>query len=146
MRKVLIASAVALVLFSVGAFAATFFVNADDIASGTDEVAACADRVDVDWTVGAYDTTANDWNVTHAVLDFFDGNPGAVTQECNGFGAIIALEDGNGVKISETTVPATIANGTVTIDIPDVKAGPIRAASVLVDGEELTLTPPPPAP
>ena len=49
MRKALIAVAVATALFAVGAFAASFGVQSEDIASGTNPTTNCAASADVDF-------------------------------------------------------------------------------------------------
>ena len=140
MRKVLIASAVALVLFAVGAFAATFIVNADDIASGEDEVLECADTVNIDWPVaeGTYDVDANDWPVPTAELTFLDDASATTpTDDCDGFDLTLVVEDVGGAVISESG--GTISGGTATVTLDaGVFAGDIGHAAVLVNGVELT--------
>jgi hypothetical protein len=137
MRKILIAAVVAVVLFGVGAFAAAFIVNSEDIASGTDDVVACAEEVDVDFTTD-YNTTTEDWDVTGAVLTFYDNPDNDVS--CDGFDATVVVEttiDGT-VDGEAATESAVVAGGeaTVTFD-PALNASEVTGASVLVDGEVL---------
>ena len=138
MRKVLIASAVALVLFATGAFAASFLVNSEDIASGEDDVLACADEVDVDFTT-VYDGTLDDWTVDEAVLTFYVG--GSVTGDCDGFGANLAV--GTATADPAATGTGTVAGGTATITLDtQLLAADIDHAAVLVDGQVLNVPTP----
>ncbi len=58
MRKGIIAAIVAVALFAVGAFAATFSVTTEDVASGTDSFVGVRHRASsVEFTTGAYDGT-----------------------------------------------------------------------------------------
>ena len=144
MRKVLIASAVAVALFSVGAFAASFLtVNSEDIASGKDNVVACADVVDVDFST-VYSTTAADWEVSSVKLTFFDGSSTTPTADCNGFGATVVVDTATTENAaSGESAPTTISGGTVTITLNNtLKAADVAEAHVLVDGENLKVATP----
>jgi hypothetical protein len=134
MRKALIAVIVAAALFAVGALAASFTVNSEDVASGSDPVTACASNVDVDFTT-VYDGES-DWNVGSAVVRFYSSNVStALTNACSGFGATVAVElTGGGQVLGEALVAGNSA--TVPLD-SSVKASQIIRASVLVDGKEL---------
>ncbi len=145
MRKALIAIAVATALFAVGAFAASFAVNSEDIASGTDTVDNCADLVDVDFTT-SYDNVAGagDWNVTAAKLTFYDETaPGsgifATTPDCQGFGAAVVVQTATNTNAANGEV-TSISGSTATVSLaPTLKASAVKSASVLVDGENLQL-------
>ncbi|HEU5084054.1 MAG TPA: hypothetical protein VFU14_11995 [Acidimicrobiales bacterium] len=140
MRKALIAVIVASALFAVGALAANFTVNSEDVASGSDGVTACADSVDVDFDTD-YDGTS-DWDVGSALITFYDGTTPAATTDCASFGATLAVElDGGGQQLAEATVPTGSSTVTITLT-PALKANDIVAASVLVDGKELNVDTP----
>lgn len=140
MRKLLVAVIAAAALFAVGAFAASFAVNSEDIASGSDAVTACAATVDVDFTT-VYDE-AGDWNVASAVVKFYDaeGNP---TDGCEGFGINLAVgtESDSSAATGEATVVTDQTSVTVPLS-PAVKASAITSAAVLADGEALVLPTP----
>lgn len=137
MRKVLIASVVALVLFAVGAFAASFMVNSDDIASGEDDVVACAEVVDISWTTGTYDTGVNDWPVDSAEIEFLVG--GELTDDCDPFDLTLVVEDEDDTVIATET--GTISGGSASVTLSGVFASEIGHAAVLVNGAELTPLP-----
>lgn len=147
MRKALIGIAVATALFAVGAFAASFAVQSEDIASGSNPVSACADRVDVDF-VTVYDG-AGDWTVTGVELTFYDGPiaTAVATADCAGFGANVAVmtsADGLGAPAAKAvgTVGATAASTTIALVPATLKASAVTSAAVLVDGKALqTATP-----
>jgi hypothetical protein len=146
MRRGLIATVVAVVLFAIGAFAASFVLNAEDVASGRDAVTACAAEVDVDFTTEYDDATHDeggvpqgDWNVTQAVLTFYD-DQGGQTTGCAGFGANVAVLTGDGGTPAATgtaTVQANASTVTVELDPGTVKVAEVTGAAVLVDGENL---------
>lgn len=141
MRKALIAVAVATALFAVGAFAASFAVNSEDVASGSDAVTRCADLVDVDFTT-VYDGVAGagDWNVTAAKLTFYDGTPGnySLTTDCAGFGAAVVVQTNASANAANGEV-TSISGSSATINLTPatLKASAVSSASVLVDGENL---------
>jgi hypothetical protein len=143
MRKALIAVAVASALFAVGAFAASFALNAEDVASGTDLVTECADLVDVDFTT-VYDEVADagDWNVTAAKLTFYDETttPGtfALTTDCDGYGAAVVIQTAGDTSAAEGEVTSiTGSDETVSLVPATVKASAVTSAAVLVDGMDL---------
>jgi len=137
MRKALIAVAVATVLFAVGAFAASFAVQSEDIASGNNAVTACAAKVDVDFTT-VYDN-AGDWDVTSAVLTFYSGGT-TLTTACSGFGASLAVMTTGGTPAAtgESTIAGSSSSVTITLSTP-LKASAVTSAAVLVDGQTLTV-------
>lgn len=146
MRKAIIAAIVATALFAVGAFAANFTLSAEDIASGTDSVTACASHVDIDFNEP---TTApagsGDYVVNGATLSFYDSsgaNP-LVAADCEGFTAEVAIGVGGSAStltFTEYEANAAISEGgvtTVTFN-PAISVASIRAASALIDGKTLT--------
>jgi len=141
MRKALIAVAVATALFAVGAFAASFAVQSEDIASGANPVTACAAKVDVDFTT-VYDN-AGDWNVTAAEVTFFNADNTPVAT-CAGYGANLAVMTTGGPPA--VTGTATVATGATSVVVPlppgTVKASAVTSAAVLVDGQTLTVASP----
>ena len=143
MRKALIAAIVATALFAVGAFAASFAVEAEDVASGADDVTECASKVDVDFDT-VYDGTS-DWNVASAVVTFYtDAATPTTTSGCDGYGLTLMLEledseGGTSEESGEVVVDGT--SETVQLDNP-VKASEIIGAAVLVDGKALNVETP----
>jgi hypothetical protein len=150
MRKVLIASAVAVVLFAVGAFAAAFTtVNSEDIASGSNPVTACAPIVDVDFTT-VWSDTENDWVAGSAEVTFYSAGT-TVATACDNFGASLVVGTTANANCSGATTDASAAEGEDTqitsgvaqIDLtPDLKACAITSAAVLVDGQTLNVPSP----
>jgi hypothetical protein len=108
MRKAIIAAIVATALFAVGAFAASFSVQAEDVTSGTNGVDACAAKVDIDFTT-AYNTTDKEWRVTAAVVSFLT-DVEAATNGCANYDLELVLEDEGGDEL-ETVDTTTLATG-----------------------------------
>lgn len=142
MRKAIITVAVATALFAVGAFAASFTVQSEDIASGSDDVVACAPYVDIDFDDPAPDATA-EWTVSGATARFYTstGSTAALASACDGFLAELALVT-PGIVTSVGSGP--ISGGTVTFDFAAVPVSAITKASVVVDGKTLTANVPAP--
>ena len=130
MRKAFIAAAIAAALFAVGAFAATFNVTSEDIASGSDSVDACADDVQIDFITGSYNSDLQDFEVTGATATFFDEGEQEPTEDCDGSTATLALGDSQ-----EFT--SGIDGGQAEFDLTDgevgIPAGEIDVAAVLVE-------------
>jgi uncharacterized membrane protein len=138
MRRVIIAAVVALVLFAVGAFAASLTVNSEDVASGSDDVAACAARVDVDFTTD-FDNTAGEWVVTQVVLSFLTST-GEATTGCDDQGVQVALTtgastaqeltgtvDGSGATLTPTSTVLVeeVTNAAVLVEEQPIATGPV---------------------
>lgn len=146
MRKAIITVAVATALFAVGAFAASFTVQSEDIASGANAVEACAKHVSIEFDelVAPVDEGA-DFTVEGATATFHNGtldNP-IDSSECNGFSATLSLTI-DGTPTTFTTID-TIDGGAVSFDLTDVSGvgvavGPISAAAVAVEGKFLPST------
>jgi hypothetical protein len=134
MRKALIAVAVATALFAVGAFAASFTVQSEDIASGTDAVEACASNVDVDFDDPVLNTGTGAWTVDGATVNFLTAG-GAADTGCDPFDAQLAIDAGSGfASVGDTAVAgssATFSFGPVDVEL-------VEGASVVVDGAILT--------
>lgn len=128
MRKLIIAGAVALVLFIVGAFAASFAVDSEDVASGADAVTKCATNVDVDFAT-SYDASVGEYVVDTVDLTF-TGAPGT----CDGEVATVALEleDGSFEEVTGTVVDGG-ATDTASIDGEGILAKDVAHAAVLID-------------
>jgi hypothetical protein len=144
MRKALIAAIVATALFAVGAFAAQFTVSAEDVASGSDGVIACAEYVDVDFDDATPTGTNGDYVVEGATLRFYDGF-GADAEpatDCDEFDAEVAIGTGDSATASLTFTPYTpsapIDGEEATVEFGPISVASIHAASVLVDGKTLT--------
>ena len=139
MRKALIAAAVATALFTVGAFAASFAVQSEDVASGANDVTACARQVDIDFDPPALNATTGAWTVAGATATFRDSADAAVAT-CDGFAGVLALK--TGATIAAATY-ASASTATVSGSTADFNfAGPvpvetIHGASVVVDGKTL---------
>lgn len=160
MRKAIIAAIVASALFAVGAFAANFAVESEDIASGSGAVTACADSVDIDfenvqWNNGLTQpeqTGTGDWETTSAVVRFYE-NTGTVeapeygaTDACSDFNVTVRvhLSTDNGATAGgpdDVTGTAIVGptNNSVNVYFAATQVSLIERASVLVDGEEFTL-------
>lgn len=141
MRKALIAAIVAAALFAVGAFAASFGVQAEDVTSGADAVDACAARVDVDFTT-SYDATADDWYIDAAVVTFRD-DTNALDDGCADHDLTLVLEDEAGVELPQNatyTWDFDTAGQVATFSWAD-NAGPLASvvgnAALLADGFQL---------
>jgi hypothetical protein len=135
MRKALIAVAVATALFAVGAFAASFAVQSEDIASGGNAVVACATNVDIDFGDPVVDATTGVWSVNTARAIFLNASDGTVTT-CNGFGAELALKvSGSTTSVASATVSGSEAAFTFTA----TNVENITSASVVVDGKTLSV-------
>jgi hypothetical protein len=134
MRKALIAAAVATALFAVGAFAASFTVSSEDIASGTNAVEACATNVDVDFDDPVLNTTTGAWTVDGATVRFLD-SAGAADNDCDPFEAQLAIDSGSGfASVGDTAV----TGNTATFSFTAVNVELVEGASVVVDGATLT--------
>jgi hypothetical protein len=135
MRKALIATIVAMVLFAVGAFAANLTLNAEDAASGKAEVKACGSAT-VDLVADTWDNTANDWLVTSAKVKATNGDG-----DCSG--AIVRVVVKNGTSVGESdhaTEVKIAADGTATVNFSGGNRLPVNgisgagSVSVLLDG------------
>lgn len=142
MRKALIAAAVATALFAVGAFAASFTVRSEDIASGANDVDRCAANVDItfnDPTPPASPT--GDWTVSTATATFYNADPLTPVPGCDGFSANLSLLV-NGLNVNVLNVEVgDPTSGVVVFTIPGgANVGQITRASVAVDGVFLPTT------
>lgn len=100
MRKAIIAAIVATALFAVGAFAASFAVEAEDVASGSDPVATCADDVDIEFD-DVYVEATKSWEIQKITVTLNDTTTGGTLPSCDGALATLILQnDGNS---SDTT-------------------------------------------
>ncbi len=139
MRKALIAAIVAAALFAVGAFAASFGVQSEDVTSGADQVAACAERVDVDFGT-SYVADDNDWRIDSAVVSFFDGSDVA-EDGCNDHDLTLQLEDEAGAVLPANTTYTWNAGGTVATFTWTGEGRPLASvvgyAALLADGFQL---------
>jgi len=144
MRKALIAVAVATALFAVGAFAANFAVNSEDIASGENDVVACAERVDVDFDDPTLNTSTGAWTVAGATVKFLDG-ASAATSACNGFDAELALDLGATLAAANYSSVGTgsVSGSTADINFAATDVATIHGASVVIDGATLFVDPTP---
>ena len=99
MRKALIAAIVATARFAVGAFAASFAVEAEDVASGSDPVATCTDSVDIDFNE-IYVATTKSWEIPTVTVTL-TGSDNA----CDGASATLILQnDGTPTEVDDRIV------------------------------------------
>lgn len=108
MRKAFIAVIAAAALFAVGAFAASFALDAEDVSSGSDGVACfttASPLVTVNWTVADPATAAADYQITAATLTYPDTG-------CAGEPLKLAIRNGNAVL---TTCTGTVGASPQTI-------------------------------
>jgi hypothetical protein len=131
MRKALIAVAVATALFAVGAFAATFALTSEDVASERDLVESCAESATVDFTTGAFDSTLGDFPVTGATVTFV-APAGGNADACNDSDASLSIRSGAGTwnNYGPEAVDAMEADFT----IGDLPVEPINEVAVMVEG------------
>jgi hypothetical protein len=137
MRKALIAGAVATALFAVGAFAASLTVRSEDVASGSNDVVACAAQVDVDFDAPDLQTNGT-WTVDGAVVHFLDGSDVA-TGACDNFDARLAIKttpSGNYVQVGSLVAVDPV--GLATFSFTGIDVATITGASVVVDGATLS--------
>lgn len=144
MRKALIAAIVAAALFAVGAFAAEFTLNADDVASGEAPVNACASEADVAWSTTSAVGTDGEFMATGATITFTQttASPteGDDTGSCAGQQATIAVgldqaSDDDTSDVYEDFPCGTIAGGVASCTFsPSVKVSEIEDVSVLAGG------------
>ena len=130
MRKGIIAAIVAVALFAVGAFAATFTVTSDEVTSGTDTFSQCEATVSVDFETGAYAAglgVEGDFPVTGAEVTFD-------TSACNGKDATLAVLDESGNALTEVTV--TVVGDTASFTLDEAVAD-VFGAAVLVEGFDI---------
>jgi hypothetical protein len=120
---------VALVLFAVGAFAASLMVSSEDVASGSDDVLRCAERVDVDFAT-QYSSASQDWTVETVDLAFSDGE--TATDGCDGFAVTVVLSVDGG---SDVTLEGTVEGAGASLAPPgEILVSGVTNASVLVEG------------
>lgn len=154
MRKAIIAAIVATALFAVGAFAASFTLQAENVASETAAVDGCADKAVVNFTTSddiSTDVDPDDFLVTEIEVTFVtndaDNNP-VVT--CDDTKVDVAVDIGTSESAEWVDLTATTANGStasfgnlesLSTKLP-TKA--VRQVSVLADGAPIA-TPTPAA-
>ncbi|MCO8126706.1 hypothetical protein NHL50_05765 [Acidimicrobiia bacterium EGI L10123] len=151
MRKAIIAAIVATALFAVGAFAASFAVDSEDVASGADPVGSCATDVVVTFDDDPVENIGGTFTVETARVTFL--NEGAPAATCEPFAATLSLDLDTDVPRDNTandvvafedvdividTDDSVIADFTLT---GGITADQIVGAGVLVDGNFLSATP-----
>ncbi len=141
MRKALIAAAVATALFAVGAFAASFAVSGEDIASGNDQVQACAPNVKVDFGQPTYVPATKSWTVSSATVSFHaNATATATVATCNGGNGVLKITTmagpGNTPPANNEAATGTITNiagGTQTVTFTAVPLHLVNGTAVMVD-------------
>ena len=146
MRKALIASVVAAGLFAVGAFAADFALDSEDVASGSADVGACATDADVDFETDP-DAVDGDFVASAATVTFVEHTPtsGDAPGSCEGQTAEIAIgvdtDDDANDEVDDyiETTCGLITGGMATCDFdPSIPVGQIEEVVVLA--EELVVS------
>jgi hypothetical protein len=107
MRKALIAIAVATALFAIGAFAASFAVQSEDIASGTNPTTNCAASASVNFNED-FDEATNDWNVETITVTLVSATT------CVGADAQLVLQDNDAGETIVLDQTKTIVAGDVS--------------------------------
>jgi len=134
MRKLLLVIAAAMALFTVGAFAASFGVSSEDIASGGEKVEACADKVNIDFDDPLL-APDGAWSVNGATVTFTK----ATAPSCVGFVAELAVVVTGTNPAVRSTAPATVvAGGTTHLAFVSTPVATITGASAVVGGQHLT--------
>jgi hypothetical protein len=142
MRKALIAAAVAAALFAVGAFAASFAVDSEDIASGNDQVSACAPKVTVDFDAPTYSATTHAWTVSGATVKFFsNATPAVAVSTCAGGDLTLKVSTtSNGEAATGTVTDMPAGSVSAHVDFTATAVKDINGTAVLVDDIFLTPT------
>jgi opacity protein-like surface antigen len=139
MRKALIAAAVATALFAVGAFAASFDIDAEDIASGSDPVQSCAASAQVDFNE-SFRTAQNNWVIDTVTVTL------AGADDCLGASVELVLQDNVPTEAivyqnTKTVVAGDISGTTVTLTytppVDSLTVGQVWNAAILVDGFDI---------
>ena len=140
MRKALIAVAVATALFAVGAFAASFAVQSEDVASGANEVVKCATNVDVDFDDPELNTSTGAWTVDGATVKFLN-SAGATVNTCNNHDARLAIDTGSFANVQALNADSPVDAGQAVFTFTAIDVAVIDGASVVVDGATFTASP-----
>jgi hypothetical protein len=145
MRKALIAAIVATALFAVGAFAATFAVDSEDIASGSDPVGRCATNVDITFDDDLPAETGGTWEVEGATATFYNlaGEIRTAATACLPFTADLSIDldttgdgaaDGDPVVVRNADIVTSGDDVIAVFPLGSITANQVVNASVLVDG------------
>ena len=133
MRKAIIAAIVATALFAVGAFAASFTLRAEDVASGSNPVSSCATSVDVDFAKSPNANVGGTWPITGATVTFLSSGGPATT--CEPFNASLALD------IDTDDLDTTVNDTVEVLDQPINSSGsPVSAVTAVFDLRSLNIT------
>lgn len=141
MRKALIAVAVATALFAVGAFAASFAVQSEDSASGSNPVQSCADAATVTFNED-FDEGTNNWNVASVTVVL------TAAADCLNAEAQLVLQDNDGAETivldqTQTVDAGEISGGVATLTYTPsgtLAVGDVWNAAVLIDGLQISST------
>jgi hypothetical protein len=107
MRKWIIAVIVAGALFAVGAFAASFALNAENVSSGADPVAACGANATVRWHID--DSNAVQGTPSAPTANFLINAYDVSAPGCGNADYRLAIQG-----TSEVLCPGTLSGGAVT--------------------------------
>jgi hypothetical protein len=126
MRKWVIAGIVAVALFAIGAFAASFSFSAEDVASGQDPVNSCATSASVQWHTTPTNTSPPVFQTDTALVK----TTAAAGASCATRPYRLAIKVGAGSPVlCSGTLDATGA-ATVTLSSCATPAGPYNVADV----------------
>lgn len=141
MRKALIAVIVATALFTVGAFAASFALEAENVSSNSTGVGSCAAKAVVNWDTSADISTAvtpNDYLLTGATVTFFNSANGA-ENGCSGAKIDLAISNGaNWINVPAVTMGASTNTAQFDLSALGIPVKTVVGASVLADGAPIT--------
>lgn len=143
MRKALIAVIVASALFAVGAFAASFVLETENVASQTGAVGSCAPKAVVNFDTSETISTAitpNDFTVTTVTVTFTDTN-NVETESCDGAKADLAVNVGTG-WVDATSEAVDGATASFDVSGSNIPVKTVVGVAVLADGAEVTTTTP----
>lgn len=144
MRKALIAVVVASALFAVGAFAASFTVQSEDIASGSNPVESCATSADVDFNEDFVEAS-NNWIIETVDVTL------AGAEDCLGASVELVLQGNdanqtivwqNTLVVTQAMVDAAGTDVVVQFDpaTGDLTVGEVWNAAILIDGLNISST------
>jgi hypothetical protein len=128
MRKGIVALIVAVALFAIGAFAASFTLTSEDVSSGADAVAACAPNAKVTWTIDDSNavvtstTTAANFLITGATVTVAGGAASCVGAGAGNF--VLAIEyNGTNETRCKGSLGASGADAVAAVTLTSCSAG-----------------------
>ena len=139
MRKALIAVITASALFAVGAFAAEFAVDSEQLATGDANVQGCATAADVTFNVGpTIDTSSQDFEVTTVSIAFTERSANScLNAEVDlAIGLDVTPDDGTADSWVDATNCSAVSAAASSCDVTTfvVPVGQVEEVVVLANG------------